>query len=168
MTYGFHFPIAPIDEALKSPPHDKAVRRPVLLIVDDEELIVSTLSTILFRAGFTVLTAFDGPSALEIARVIPPDLLITDVAMPGMNGVELAVSVTCMIHDCKAILFSAHAQPYDLEEARKAGFDFPLLNKPVHPQVMLSNIHKCLKASAEAAGMHPAANLQPFRLELAC
>ncbi len=166
MTYGFHFPIAPIDEALRSSAHDAAVCRPVLLIVDDEELIVTTLSAILSRAGFTILTAHDGASALEIAKLIPPDLLITDVAMPGMTGIELAVSLTCMIRDCKAILFSAHAQPQDLEAARRAGFDFPLLTKPVHPQVMLSNIHKCLKAGAEAA-IRTVSSIQPLQFDLA-
>jgi CheY-like chemotaxis protein len=166
MTYGFHFPLASLDEALKSPAQSN-LRRPIILVVDDEELIVETLSTILHRSGFTTLTARDGVSALEIARIIPPDLLITDVAMPGMNGVELGVAVTCMIPDCRVILFSAHAQPRDLHEARKAGFDFPLLTKPVHPSVMLSNVHKHLKASAEATERLAMANAERVPFELA-
>jgi CheY-like chemotaxis protein len=147
MTYGYHFPISSIEEALQSTPESEGGRRPVLLIVDDEELIVETLSAILSRANFTVLGACDGASALEIAKVIPPDLLISDVAMPGMNGIELAVSLVCMVPDCRVLLFSGHAQPRDLEDARKAGFNFPLLAKPVHPRTMLDNVHICLRAA---------------------
>jgi CheY-like chemotaxis protein len=145
MTYGYHFPVSPLQEALQATPDEQ--RRPVLLIVDDEELIVETLSTILSRENFTVLKAYSGASAMEIARVIPPDLLISDVAMPGMSGIELAVSLVCMRPDCRVLLFSGHAQPQDLDDARKAGFNFPLLAKPVHPRTMLENVAICLKAA---------------------
>lgn len=147
MTYGYHFPISSLEEALQSTPEIEGGRRPILLIVDDEELIVETLSAILSRANFTVMGACDGASALEIARVIPPDLLISDVAMPRMNGIELAVSLVCMAPDCRVLLFSGHAQPRDLDEARKAGFNFPLLAKPVHPRTMLEKVNLCLQAA---------------------
>jgi CheY-like chemotaxis protein len=151
MTYGYHFPVSPLKEALEATLD--AGLRPVLLIVDDEELIVETLSAILSRSNFTVLGAYDGASALEIARVIPPDLLISDVAMPCMSGIELAVSLVCMRPDCRVLLFSGHAQPRDLEDARKAGFNFPLLTKPVHPRTMLENVTLCLQAALPMAAV---------------
>ena len=144
MPYGFHFPLAPLHEALNSLLDTWESRPPLLLVVDDEWLIVESLSMILTQAGFAVMKAYDGASAIEMARLIPPDLLITDVAMPGMNGIELAVSLVCMVPDSRVLLFSAHAQTQDLTEARKAGFDFPLLTKPVHPCTMLENVLRCL------------------------
>jgi DNA-binding NarL/FixJ family response regulator len=75
-----------------------------------------------------------------LATVIPPELLITDIAMPRMNGIQLALALVDAIPDCKVLLFSGHASHIDLVEARKAGFDFPLLAKPVHPAKMLARV----------------------------
>ena len=148
MAYATRFPSVPLTEALNAAAHASENRNSILLIVDDEELIVHTLSAILSAAGFTVLTAFDGASALEVAKVIPPDLLITDVAMPGMDGVQLGINMVNNHPGCRVLLFSAHAQFRDLDKARQAGFDFPLLTKPVHPRTMLANVHQCLQLSA--------------------
>jgi DNA-binding response OmpR family regulator len=146
MAYGFHFAHASITEALEaSVPHEES-ERPVVLLVDDEELIVETLAAILTHAGFAVMKAYDGASALDIARTVPPDLLISDVAMPGMDGITLAVAVSCAVPDCGVLLFSGHAQPRDLEDARRAGYDFPLLTKPVHPRTILEHASFCLKS----------------------
>jgi CheY-like chemotaxis protein len=119
---------------------------PVILVVDDERVIADTLSTILSKKGFAVMTAYNAKSALELARVIPPELLITDVAMPGMNGIELAIALVQSIPDCKILLFSGQASTIDLlDEARHEGHNFNLLTKPVHPTDMLARIHECLK-----------------------
>src|ERR1700733_13668103 len=67
--------------------------RPVVLIVDDERVIADTLSAILSRSGFSTMTAYDGPGALKLARERKPDLLISDVMMPGMTGIELAITI---------------------------------------------------------------------------
>jgi CheY-like chemotaxis protein len=144
MTYVSHFPTAPLQEALNSLAETEQPRPPVLLVVDDEWMIVESLSMILTQAGFAVMKAYDGASALELARLIPPDLLITDIAMPGMNGIELAVALVCLAPDSRVLLFSAHAQTQDLLAARSAGFDFPLLSKPVPPRTMLDGVKQCL------------------------
>ena len=62
--------------------------KPRVLVVDDERVIADTLSAILSKHGFAVMTAYSGATALDLARVTPPDLLISDVAMPEMNGIE--------------------------------------------------------------------------------
>jgi CheY-like chemotaxis protein len=74
--------------------------KPVVLVVDDEKVIADTLSMILSRSGFSTMAAYDGFTALELARSTPPDLLISDVVMPGMTGVELAITVTQTIPGC--------------------------------------------------------------------
>jgi len=120
------------------------VHEPIVLVVDDEHLVADTLAVIFERAGFCTLTAYDAAGALEIAAAIAPDILVSDVDMPGMNGVELAMTLIERLPKCRVLLFSGHATFADLSEARAAGHDFPLLPKPVHPAVMLENVSSCL------------------------
>ncbi|MEO6982804.1 MAG: response regulator, partial [Edaphobacter sp.] len=91
-----------------------APTRHVVLVVDDEKVIADTLSMILSKSGYAVLTAYDGATALDLASAIPPELLITDVVMPGMTGVELAIEMTRMTPDCKVLMFSGQAITRDL------------------------------------------------------
>jgi CheY-like chemotaxis protein len=115
--------------------------KPVVLVVDDERIIADTLGAILGSSGYTAMTAYDGLSALEIARVVPPDLLISDVAMPGMDGIELAMAMRQSIPDCNVLLFSGQATTVDLlATARAAGYDFNALTKPVHPTDLLARV----------------------------
>jgi CheY-like chemotaxis protein len=132
-------PLAEIDvktlEVLKGPLH------PVVLVVDDDCIIADTLAAILEISGYAPIAAYDGPSALEIATIIPPDLLISDVVMPGMSGVELAMALSQSVPDCKVLLFSGQAATLDLlSAARAAGHHFPALTKPVHPRLMLGHV----------------------------
>jgi CheY-like chemotaxis protein len=119
--------------------------QPLVLVVDDERVIADTLSMILSRSGFSTMTAYDGAKALELAKNRRPDLLISDVMMPGMTGIELAITVTETIPGCKILLFSGQAATVDLlEQARHAGHNFTTLTKPVHPTDMLKRISECL------------------------
>ncbi|MES2391292.1 MAG: response regulator [Acidobacteriota bacterium] len=123
----------------------------MVLIVDDESMVADTLAMILGRAGFATLTAYCGAAALEIAQAVPPELLISDVAMPGMDGIELAVAVVNTWPDCKVLLFSGHATAADLMAARSAGYSFPLLAKPVHPAEMVRQVQASLAFSEAVA-----------------
>jgi DNA-binding response OmpR family regulator len=119
-------------------------RDPMVLVVDDERIITDTLSMILSKSGYNVLTAYDGMKALELARAIPPALLITDVMMPGMTGIELAIMLLSVVTDCKVLLFSGQAATVDLlAAARDIGHDFAILTKPVHPTDMLRRVSEC-------------------------
>jgi DNA-binding NtrC family response regulator len=123
---------------------NEEAREPVVLIVDDERMVADTLALIFKRAGLCALTAYDAKGALEVASAIVPDLLVSDVDMPGMNGVDLALTMLERIPSCRVLLFSGHATHADLAPAVAEGHDFPLLPKPVHPAVMLDNVAKCL------------------------
>src|ERR1700677_2756352 len=115
--------------------------RPRVLVVDDEAVIADTLVEILSLSGFPAIAAYDGNGALGAALLQPPEMLITDVALPGMNGVELAITVKRVYPDCKILLFSGQAATADLmTRARRAGHDFPLLGKPMPPQDLLAAI----------------------------
>lgn len=128
-------------------------RRPVVLVVDDEEVIAITLAAILRNSGFAALSAFSAERALEIAEVIPPELLISDVMMPGMNGIELAIAMTQRISDCEVLLFSGQSATLGLlETARANGRDFTVLSKPIHPEVLLTHIRESLQMQKPASG----------------
>jgi DNA-binding response OmpR family regulator len=129
-------------------------RRRVILIVDDERVIADTLSIILSRSGFATFTAYDGISALELADIVRPELLISDVVMPGMTGVELAISLGHLVPDCKILLFSGQAATADLlSKARELGHDFTTLTKPVHPTDMLRRISECFNSAASGQAL---------------
>jgi DNA-binding NtrC family response regulator len=130
------------EEKVSAPAADD---KPVVLIVDDEPLVADTLCAILSRAGYTALVAYDGSTALELAAKSAPELLITDVAMPQMNGVELALAMVSLSPACKVLLFSGHATSVDLVRAYDAGHDFPLLSKPIHPTEMLRHVSQRLE-----------------------
>ncbi len=123
--------------------------RPVVLIVDDEKVIADTLSIILSKSGFNTYAAYDGPSALALALQFVPELLISDVVMPGMSGIDLAISLSSALPQCKVLLFSGQAATVDLlEEARRSGHNFTTLAKPVHPTDLLKRISECLTPQA--------------------
>jgi CheY-like chemotaxis protein len=140
------FPSVPLKDVAKEDVVILATKEPpVVLIVDDEKVIADTLSIILTHAGFITMTAYDGVTALRIANQITPALVISDVVMPGISGVELAIMLKQSIPDIKILLFSGQASTVDLlEKARRSGHHFTALTKPVHPTDMLKRISECL------------------------
>jgi CheY-like chemotaxis protein len=112
-----------------------------IFVVDDEKAIAETLAIILERSGFTV-TSFTSPrEALEKALTLPPSLLLSDVFMSELSGVDLAVQIREKYPDCKILLFSGQAGTHDLLGAARAqGYDFPLVAKPIHPSDLLQRI----------------------------
>jgi DNA-binding response OmpR family regulator len=141
-------PVVPIDEV---PPPDTGSYRPVVLVVDDESVIAETLAEILSRSGYAAMTAYDGEEALETALLTPPEMLITDVVLPGMNGIELAVAIRRIFPNCKVLLFSGQAAAGDLlAPAKRSGHHFHMLSKPVHPSELLARVRESLGAVSAA------------------
>jgi CheY-like chemotaxis protein len=116
---------------------------PVVYIVDDERVIADTLATILQGSGFKA-KSFNNPlDALSAATDNPPDLLISDVVMPQLSGIELAIQLKALCPECKILLFSGQSQTANLlRSARQLGHDFHLLTKPIHPKDLLLQIQK--------------------------
>ena len=150
MSKNKSFPTVPIKEVPKSDNGNaKDSWRPVVLVVDDESIIADTLAEILTRSGYEGIAAYDGDSALETALLRPPEMLITDVVLPGMSGIELAITVRRVFPECRIILFSGQASTSDLlAAASKEGHYFTLLNKPLHPQDLLKRVSEDLIANA--------------------
>jgi DNA-binding response OmpR family regulator len=136
-------PVVPIDQV---PPEDTSAYRPVVLVVDDESAIADTLTEILSRSGYAAMAVYDANDALETALLTPPEMLITDVILPGMSGVELAITMRRIFPDCKILLFSGQASTADLlASAKSQGHHFTLLSKPVHPRDLLACVSDALR-----------------------
>ena len=121
----------------------RAEARPKILVVDDERLLADTTAAILRHAGFETRIAYDGFLAVEVAGSFRPDYILTDIMMPAMNGVELAIAITKMYPMTKIMLFSGQAGISEiLEQSKAKGFKFPLLAKPVHPAKLIEGLRK--------------------------
>jgi DNA-binding response OmpR family regulator len=117
-------------------------RRRCVLVVDDEKLIADTLAKILNSNGFVAEAAYSGEQAVEKASFLHPDLLIADVIMGGMNGVESALIIKKFLPQCEVILCSGQIASEELMyKAREQGYHFDLLLKPVHPQFLLDRLN---------------------------
>jgi DNA-binding response OmpR family regulator len=114
---------------------------PRIFVVDDEHVIASTLAAILKMNGYSAICFTQPIEALKASLFDIPDLLISDVAMPGLSGVDLAMRMKARHPRCKILLFSGQAATMDLlKNARNQGQDFHLLLKPVHPTALLAEI----------------------------
>jgi CheY-like chemotaxis protein len=119
----------------------KAAAKPKVLIADDERVIADTLAMILNQSGFTARAVYSGETAVELAQEFQPEMLISDVIMAGLNGIDAAIRIRALLPKIKILLFSGQAATADLlERARAEGYEFEILAKPVHPQDLLDKL----------------------------
>ena len=129
--------ILPVERSMTG----RAQAKPKILVVDDEKLIAETTGEILEAFGFQVEVAYEGWSALERASRFRPDHLLSDILMPHMNGVELAIAVRKMLPAVKILLFSGQAGIKEmLSAAKEQGFEFDLIAKPIHPLKLIERL----------------------------
>jgi DNA-binding NtrC family response regulator len=117
---------------------------PYVLLVDDEQNITLTLSAILRMHGHEVAIANDGDSALAMAQQREPEILVSDVFMPGgLDGIHLAILIRAQYPDCKILLVSGHAAAVDLaREAEQRGHTFEIMAKPMAIPEFLSKLER--------------------------
>lgn len=110
-----------------------------VLIVDDEKIIADSLASILKDKGFAATAAYNGEQALELATTVYPDVLLSDVVMPGISGVELALRLIRLLPSCRVLLYSSIAVVTNLLKAPRAtNYPFTLLAKPIHPDDLIA------------------------------
>ena len=114
---------------------------PKVLVVDDEPDIVEILRYNLQKQKFSVLTASNGNEALEIALVEIPDLIILDVRMPGMTGIETCRKIRTFdsLKDIPVLFLTADTDEYTSMSAIEAGGNH-FITKPIHPTILLNMI----------------------------
>ena len=109
-----------------------------VLIVDDEKSVADSTALVFRRHGHDATAAYSGEEALALIHELKPDILLTDVKMMGLNGIDLAIKICEELPNCKLLLFPGQADTADLlEEAKRNGYEFEILAKPVSPQVLL-------------------------------
>ena len=109
-----------------------------VLVVDDERVIADTIVAILLRHGFEATAAYSGREAIARAGEFCPDSVLSDVVMPGLDGVETAMSLREMCPAVRILLFSGQAGIGEtLRNARARGLTFEMLAKPIHPDELL-------------------------------
>ena len=116
-----------------------------IIVIDDESLIAETVVEILNEEGFEAVSASSGLSAIELAKTVRPAIVLSDVIMPGLNGIETGIKIRETVPNCKIILFSGQAATVDLlEKARERGYRFDVLAKPIKPEHLISVIRSNL------------------------
>ena len=115
--------------------------KPAVFVVDHEYLIASTLVLILNQVGFAA-TGFACPlKAIQAAETQCPDIVIADVQLPAMSGIELAIHFGKHFPECKMLLISGQVGTDDLlASAREQGNYFEVLAKPFHPDILLATL----------------------------
>lgn len=123
---------------------------PRILAVDDEPNIVRLIQVNLERDGYTVETANNGAQALAKIRNNRPDLLVSDVMMPEMDGFELLANVRRdpMLADLPVIMLTAKAQDKDVMEGYTRGADM-YLTKPFNPMELKQFVKRILSSVSE-------------------
>ncbi len=110
-----------------------------ILVVDDEQIIADTLGIIFQKRGFECRVSYTGADALARIEDFCPELLLCDMSMPGMSGLELVANITAKYPKCSVLLLTGHYT--NLRSARKWARGYAgqskIMTKPVLPAVLL-------------------------------
>jgi CheY-like chemotaxis protein len=113
-----------------------------VLIVDDDLNVAGASAQVLHLFGYECYAVYNHNDAIAAAESFQPDIVLSDVWMPGMNGIELCEQIKQMLPDCRVLLLSGEVSTAHtlMHESRKHGFNFELLAKPVRPHELVSKI----------------------------
>ena len=103
-----------------------------VLVVDDNRDSLATMEMLLRLWGYDVTVAYDGPSALVLAKAIHPTVVLLDIGLPGMDGYEVARRMREDLGSVVLIAVTGRSQESDRDRAREAGFDHHIV-KPIEP-----------------------------------
>jgi DNA-binding NtrC family response regulator len=119
-----------------------------VLLVDDEIAFVNTLAQRLRLRKLLVDTVYDGEQALTYINDIEPDVIVLDLKMPGLHGIEVLREIKKIKREIQVIILTGHGTDKDEEEARKlGGFDF--LRKPADIDLLIRKIKEAFSEKIE-------------------
>jgi len=121
-----------------------------VLVVDDEPMARMLLRLMLVRAGFEVIEAEDGASALSLVAARSPDVVILDVMMPGMDGFEVCETLrrTRSKRELPIVMLSAKTDHQSIRRGLDIGAN-SYLTKPISPEVLTNHVLEVLSSGAE-------------------
>jgi two-component system, NtrC family, response regulator GlrR len=122
---------------------------PTIMVVDDDPKIVKALTLRLNSAGYRTVTSFNGITALILAQINKPDLIITDMWMPAGTGLSLAYRMKALMPGVPLIFLTASKQPGLEDKARELGA-VGYLEKPYEPAVLLEMVARLLKEKEQS------------------
>lgn len=112
-----------------------------ILVVDEEQLVADSLVQILNMVGFNACSLYSCSDAVEQATRKPYDVLISEVVMEGLSGIDAAIKIQTILPNCKVLLVSGNNRTAEMmEEAHDRGHDFDILAKPVHPSLIIDRL----------------------------
>jgi DNA-binding response OmpR family regulator len=114
-----------------------------VLVVDDEEAIAKLVASYLERDGFEVAMAHDGQAALDIARRLDPDVVVLDLGLPVLDGVEVCRQLR-IFSDCYVVMLTARSDEIDKLIGLSVGAD-DYLTKPFSPRELVARVHVMLR-----------------------
>jgi DNA-binding NtrC family response regulator len=122
-----------------------APKLPRILIVDDDSAGADSLGFMLSHAGYETRVGYSGKEAIEAASQFKPDMLICDVRMPEIDGIQAAIEITKTFPLCRVLLFSGHVDNRRLiDDYQEKGHKFEFVEKPLHPQQLISKLKSAL------------------------
>jgi CheY-like chemotaxis protein len=120
-----------------------------ILVVDDEQVVADTLCMIFNKRGFDCRTAYTGFEAIARTDEFCPELLLCDISMPGMSGLEVVAKVTAKCPDCRVLLLTGHYTNLGLAQAWANSHPAlsRIMTKPVPPALLLEAAAALLQSS---------------------
>lgn len=114
---------------------------PHVLVVDDDRKLADALAVVLNQRGFRTSVAYSGAEAIHSALKAPPDFIVMDVYMNGIDGVDVAIAISETLPHCRVLLMSGAADAiHKLEKGSQRGHSFELLMKPVLADSLLEKL----------------------------
>ncbi len=124
-------------------PADDSITAPMVLVVDDEVALASMVCTYLRRAGYTTTSTDNGLDAVRMARESDPDVIVLDLGLPGLDGVEVCRQVRTF-SDCYVLMLTARTEETDRLIGLSVGAD-DYVTKPFSPRELVARVQVLLR-----------------------
>ncbi len=136
--------------------HPPAAPQRRALVIDDEQALARLVAGYLEREGFEVHLAFDGPDGVQAARTVDPDVVVLDLGLPRLDGIEVCRQLRTF-SDCYVVMLTARSEEIDTLIGLSVGAD-DYMTKPFSPRELLARIGVLLRRPRRPAGsLHPPA-----------
>ncbi len=120
-----------------------------VMVVEDDPMNLKLMKMLLSKNNFVIYTCHDAENALEVLSTVTPDIILMDLGLPGMNGLELTEklkrSPLPTLRNIKIIALTAYARDIDKERAMQAGCD-GFISKPIYIHQVIADIYRLIRA----------------------